>query len=314
MAAKVSIVIPALNEEKSIPVLYGRIRNAMGDLPHEIIFVDDGSSDRTPEVLRELAGRDSRVKMVRLRKNCGKAVAYSAGFEHASGEILVTMDADLQDDPAEIHLFLAKIEEGYDLVSGWKYKGKGPAGKAFASRLFNRITARLTGIRLHDFNCPFKAYRKELVKELNLYGDLFRFIPVLADEKGFRIGEIKIENYDRAYGRSRYGTGRYLRTFFDLITVLFLTRFKKSPLYLFGSMGFAMLLLGFLINLYLTYQKMFRGLLLHREPLLLLGVLLMVLGAQFISIGLITEMIASISHEGRGVHSLIREVVAGKEA
>lgn len=313
MKRTISIVIPAFNEEMSIPVLYDRIKKAMGGLVYEIIFVDDGSTDRTPQILGELVARDAWVKAVRLRKNCGKAVAYSAGFEHASGEIIVTMDADLQDDPGEIHLFLRKMEEGYDLVSGWKYKGKGSGGRAVASRLFNRITAKLTGIDLHDFNCPFKAYTRALARELDLYGDLFRFIPVLVAEKGYRVGEVKIENYARTYGTSRYGFARYARTFFDLITVLFLTKFKKSPLYLFGSMGCAMLALGLMINSYLTYQKLFRGMILHQEPLLLLGILLMVLGVQFISIGLIMEMIISVSHERGRVHSMVKEVIARKE-
>jgi len=295
------------------PVLHERISKAMGDLSYEIIVVDDGSSDRTAELLKGIIGRDARVTMVGLRKNFGKAAAYSAGFAHASGEIVVTMDADLQDDPAEIHHFLRKLEEGYDLVNGWKYAGKGSGVKAWASRIFNKITARLTGIPLHDFNCPFKAYTKTVVKELELYGDLFRFIPVLVAEKGYRIGEVKIENYTRTYGRSRYGVSRYIRTFFDLITVLFLTRFRKSPLYFFGSIGFAMLFLGFIINVYLTYQKMLHGMFLSEQPLLLLGILLMVLGVQFLSIGLITETIVSVSHEKGRVHSLIREIAARKE-
>ena len=312
MDRKISIVVPAFNEEKSIPVLHGRITKAMEGLSYEVIFVDDGSSDGTAEVLKGIAGRDRRVKGIRLRKNCGKATAYSAGFGYASGEVVVTMDADLQDDPAEIHRFLEKLDEGYDLVNGWKYKGKGSPVRAFASTVFNRVTARLTGIALHDFNCPFKAYRREVVGELVLYGDLFRFIPVLVSDRGYRIGEVTIENYPREHGRSRYGVARYIRTLFDLVTVLFLTRFKKSPLYFFGSIGLAMALLGFLIDLYLTYQKAFHGMLLSQQPLLLLGILLIVLGVQFTSIGLITEMIVSISHEGGRVRSLIREVIGGE--
>lgn len=309
MNNKISIMIPVLNEAANIPVLYELIKKSMGSLSYEVIFVDDGSSDNSLEVLRQIVENDRCVKVVRLRRNFGKAIAYSAGFKNSSGDIIITMDGDLQDDPAEIHKFLNKIEEGYDVVSGWKYRGKGGFIRASASKIFNKMTSSLTGIRLHDFNCPFKAYRKDALDALSLYGDLYRFIPVLIYEKGYKIGEVKIENYLRKFGKSKYKASRYIRTFLDLITVLFLTKFKKSPLYLFGSIGFIMFGIGFLIDLYLTYQKLFHGILLSQQPLLFLGILLMMISVQFISIGLITEMMVSLYHEREKVDSLVNEVI-----
>jgi len=307
MNETISIIIPVLNESKNIPILYEKIKESMDGLNYEIIFVDDGSSDNTFELLKSIVEKNPAVKAIKLRKNFGKAAAYSAGFENSNGDIIVTMDGDLQDDPAEIHKFLKKIEEGYDVVSGWKYRGKGRFDKAIASKFFNKITSFMTGIKLHDFNCPFKAYRKEVLNNISLYGDLYRFIPVLVYERGYKIGEIKIENYPRKFGKSKYKINRYIRAFLDLITVLFLTKFKKSPLYLFGNVGLSVFMVGFLIDLYLTYKKIFHGLVLSQQPILFLGILLMIIGAQFISIGLITEMMVNIFHERKDV-SIIKEI------
>lgn len=308
MGKKISVVVPMLNEAPNVRPLHEQLKKALGTLNHEIIFVDDGSTDKTFQILTDIVNQDLMTKVVRLRKNFGKAAAYSAGFENATGDIVVTMDGDLQDDPAEIHKFLAKIDEGYDAVTGWKYRGKGRFDKAIASKIFNRLTSFLTGIKLHDFNCPFKAYRREVLDHIVLYGDLFRFIPVLLADKGYQIAEVKIENHKRQFGRSKYKFSRYLRTFFDMITILFLTKFRHSPLYLFGSMGAMIFGTGFLIDLYLTYRKIFGDLLISKEPLLFLGILLMFIGVQFVSIGLITEMIVNSFHE-KGKANYIREIL-----
>jgi glycosyltransferase involved in cell wall biosynthesis len=313
MGTEISVVIPLLNEAPNVRPLHEQLKKALGTLNHEIIFVDDGSTDNTFQVLTDLVNEDLMTKVVRLRKNFGKAAAYSAGFQNASGDIVVTMDGDLQDDPAEIHKFLAKMDEGYDAVTGWKYRGKGRFDKAIASRIFNRLTSFLTGIKLHDFNCPYKAYRREVLDDIVLYGDLFRFIPVLLADKGYRIAEVKIENHTRKFGKSKYSFSRYLRTSFDMITILFLTKFRHSPLYLFGSIGVSMFAAGFLIDLYLTYRKIFSGLLISKEPLLFLGILLMFIGVQFISIGLITEMIVNSFHE-KGKVNYIREILVHKQS
>lgn len=313
MKKKISLVIPVLNESKNIQELYEHISKSMLEFEYEIIFVDDGSTDETAETLKVIVEEDYNVKVVRLRRNFGKAIAYSAGFQNAQGDIVITMDGDLQDDPGEIHKFISKIEEGYDVVNGWKYRGKGRWDKTLASMTFNKITSLLSGVKLHDFNCPFKAYRKEVLEELDLYGDLFRFIPVLVREKGYSIGEVKIENRLRRFGKSKYSFSRYPRTMLDLMTVLFLTKFKKSPLYLFGSLGLLMFGSGFFIDLYLVFQKIFNGLKLSEQPLLLLGILLMVVGAQFISIGLITEMMVSLFHKKDKINLAVREILSKKQ-
>ena len=309
MKKNISLVVPVLNEAKNIPVLYEQIRKATPGVDCQIVFVDDGSTDETFSILKEISEKDPALKVVRLRKNFGKAVAYSAGFLNSTGDIVVTMDGDLQDDPGEIHKFISKIDEGYDLVNGWKYRGKGRLDKAVASRIFNRITSFLTGIKLHDFNCPFKAFKREVIEDLNIYGDLFRFIPVLVNEKGYRIGEVKIENHLRRYGKTKYKFSRYFRTLLDLITVIFLTKFRRSPLYLFGSIGMTMFISGFSVDLYLSLQKVLYGLKLSEQPLLFLGILLMIIGAQFISIGLIMEMMVNLFHEKNKVSSFIKETL-----
>ncbi len=299
MNKKISIIIPVLNESGSIATLCDKIKTAVSSLNYEVIFVDDGSTDESPKILRDIVDKNDNFKAIRLRKNFGKAVAYSVGFENAKGDIVVTLDGDLQDDPAEIPRFLEKIEEGYDLVSGWRYERKDKVNKALASKFFNKITSSLTGVKLHDFNCPFKAYRKEVLGSISIYGDLYRFIPVLVHDKGFSIAEIKVENHARKFGKSRYKASRYMRAFLDLLTVLFVTKFKKSPLYLFGNVGLAAFGTGFAIDLYLTLRKIFFGTFLSKHPLLFLGILLMIIGIQFISIGLITEMMVNIFHEKR---------------
>ena len=289
---EVSLVIPLYNEAESLPELQAALAAALTPYADrcEMIFVDDGSADGSFERLKALRDGDKRVKVVRLRSNQGKAMALAAGFREALGEIIVTMDADLQDDPKEIARFLQKLEEGYDLVSGWKVTRHDPWLRRLLSAIFNRVTSRLTGVRLHDFNCGFKAYRRAVIDELRLYGELHRFIPVLANWRGFRIAEIEVEHHPRKYGRSRYGAERIPRGFFDLVTVLMLTRYTTRPLHLFGLFGLVLGLAGFGIVAYLSIGWLF-GKWIAGRPLFLLGTLMVIAGLQLVSFGLLAEMI-----------------------
>lgn len=292
MPAEVSVVVPLYNEEPNLQLLHDELVRALFSLkrPYEIIFVNDGSTDGSTEVLERLAASDPRTCVVHLRRNFGKATALAAGFREANGKIVITMDADLQDNPAEIPRFVAGIEAGYDLVSGWKHHRRDPISKTLPSKIFNKVVSAATGLKLHDFNCGFKAYSRNLVDNLRLYGELHRYIPALAHGEGFRVTEIPVDHRPRKHGKSKYGWERYTRGLLDLLTVLFITRYTKKPLHLFGSLGLALVLLGFGVNSYLAMLWLMGHAIGHR-PLLTLGVLLMVLGVQFISTGLLGEMI-----------------------
>jgi glycosyltransferase involved in cell wall biosynthesis len=257
----------------------------------EIVFVDDGSSDGTSDRVREEHALDERVKLVRLRRNFGKAAALSAGIDASRGDLIITMDGDLQDDPAEIPRFLAALAEGpYDLVSGWKQHRQDPISKRYPSRLFNWATRRLARVDLHDFNCGFKAYRREVLEQISIYGELHRYIPVLASRMGFAVGEISVVHHPRRHGASKYGWDRFYKGLLDLITVLFITKYTRRPLHLFGVIGLFCLTGGVAINTYLAV-RWFQGSNLSDRPLLLLGVLLMLLGIQVLTTGLVGEMI-----------------------
>jgi len=295
----ISVVVPVHDEERSVALLYDELRSAIEPLhePWEVIFVDDGSTDGTFSALTRLHNSEQNVRVVRLRRNFGKATALVAGFDQVRGETVVTIDGDLQDDPAEIPRLLAKLDEGFDLVTGWKTHRRDPISRRVLSRLFNRVTSAFSGVRLHDMNCGLKAYRKEVVHGLRLYGELHRFIPVLAHYRGFRIAELPVNHRPREHGRSRYGVERYLRGFLDLLTVSFIGRYGHRPLHLFGGLGLLLGAIGSAILIYLTVVKAL-GHAIGQRPLLLLGVLLVVIGMQFFSLGLISEMITS-HHEER---------------
>jgi glycosyltransferase involved in cell wall biosynthesis len=301
------MVIPLFNEKESLPELYQGIVQELsshsGDL--EIIFVDDGSTDGSFSTLKRLQNRDPRIRIIRFRRNFGKSAALAAGFRHARGEVIVTMDADLQDLPQEVGKLLAQLEQGFDLVSGWKVKRQDPWRKRVASRIFNFVTALLTGVPLHDLNCGLKAYRREVIREVKVYGEMHRFIPVLASYRGFRIGEVPVDHAPRAYGRSKYGAGRFLGGFFDLLTVIMLTRYNSKPLHVFGILGVVLLLAGFSIQAYLTVGW-FLGRWIEDRPLFMLGILFLIMGVQFIFFGLLAEMIAYSSRR-EGDYS-VREV------
>jgi glycosyltransferase involved in cell wall biosynthesis len=304
-----SFVIPVLNEQESLPVLYSEIVQNCGIHSYEIVFVDDGSTDGSFKVMNSIAQQDPQIKIIRFRRNFGKAAALQAGFNIVEGNVVFTMDADLQDNPSEILNFLAKLDEGYDLVSGWKRHRLDPLHKVLPSKLFNSVTARTFKLKLKDYNCGFKAYRHPLEKELDLYGEMHRYIPALAHALGFRVGEIAIEHRARQFGRSKYGFERYLRGFFDLLTVKMITQYIKSPLYLFGRIGIISAFSGVLVTAYLAVLKLFFGQPLSNRPLLFLGILLILAGLQFVSMGLISELIVNRFRVGKRVPISIAETV-----
>jgi len=305
----ISVVIPVHNEERSVALLLDELDSALEPLeePWEAIFVDDGSTDGTFSALTRLHAAHERVQVVRLRRNFGKATALQAGFGRARGEQIVTIDGDLQDDPAEIPRLLARLEEGFDLVSGWKTRRRDPWTRRTLSRLFNWVTGRISGLRLHDLNCGLKAYRVDVLRGLRIYGELHRFLPVLAHYQGFRVGELSVNHRPREHGRSRYGVERYLRGFLDLLTVSFIGRYRHRPLHLFGGFGLVLGLFGTAILAYLTVLKLTGAAIGHR-PLLVLGVLLVVVGMQFFSLGLLSEMVTSQHEERAGARDRELEI------
>jgi glycosyltransferase involved in cell wall biosynthesis len=304
----ISVVVPLHNEERSIPLLHEELEAALDPLgePWESVYVDDGSTDGSFAALTRLHARAENVRVVRLRRNFGKAAALASGFAQATGDRVVTIDGDLQDDPAEIPRLLAKLEEGFDLVSGWKTKRRDPLRRRIPSKIFNRVAGWMSGLRLHDMNCGLKAYRAEVVQNLVLYGELHRFIPVLAHEQGYRVAELPVHHRPREHGRSRYGLERYLRGFLDLLTVSFMGRYRHRPLHLFGGLGLLLGLTGTAVLVYLTIDKIL-GHAIGKRPLLTLGVLLVVVGMQFFTLGLISEMITS-HHEERALAREQRDV------
>ena len=291
----ISVVIPAHNEVENLDKLRQNLVSTLEEVgrPFEVIFIDDGSTDSTYEKIVEFAKEDVRFKGIRMRKNVGKANALAAGFEAAKGEIVFTLDADNQDDPAEIPKFLEKLDEGYDLVSGWKKTRHDPSQRVIASRIFNGAIRLISGVHLHDFNCGFKAYRSEVVKNLTLYGEWHRFIPVLSYHQGFRVTEIEVRHHPRVHGKSRYGWERYFRGFADLLTLLFLSQYSERPAHLFSGIGFVLGGSGFLISLYLASLHFIQGTIGGRYTMLSLGILLMLLGAQFFFTGLMAELFVS---------------------
>ena len=295
----ISIVIPLFNEQESILDLYSEICNAISSYNDwEIIFIDDGSSDGSAEKIIDIASKDSKVKLISFYRNFGKSAALSEGFKNANGDIIITMDADLQDDPAEIPNFVNKISEGSDLVSGWKKVRHDPWVKTFPSKIFNFVTRLLTGVKIHDFNCGIKAYRSSVIKSIEIFGGRHRYIPALAGQKNFSISEIIVNHRPRKYGTTKYGGSRLLHGFFDLLTILFLNKYTQHPLHFFGMIGLTTFTAGILTDLVVLYYKFWLG-----EPfakhiaLLLLGLILLFIGIQFFSIGLLGEMMARYSED-----------------
>jgi glycosyltransferase involved in cell wall biosynthesis len=292
--ADLSVVIPLYNEEESLKELHQQLRNTLGrlNLRYELLFIDDGSTDRSIQVLRDLRRNDKHVRIYRFRRNYGKSAALSVGFEKAQGNIIITMDADLQDDPAEIPALKRKLEEGYDLVSGWKKVRHDPITKTIPSRFFNFVTSVMTGVRLHDINCGLKAYRRDVVKSVNVYGELHRYVPVLAHWEGFKVGEMVVHHRARKFGKTKFGVGRFWKGFLDLLTVLFTTRYFRRPLHFFGPLGLIAILAGLVTDGILVVEWFQGTTALTNRPLFLVGIMLIIVGIQFFSIGLLGEMIS----------------------
>ena len=289
----ISIVVPVYNEEESLPELEKAIHAALADqFTYEIIFVDDGSSDGSWAVIKTLSEKKDFIHGINFSHNYGKSVALQAGFETVKGDFVVTMDADLQDDPNEVPEMVQILKDGYDLVSGWKKERHDPISKTIPSKFFNFVTRKAAGIELHDFNCGLKAYRAEVVENIYLYGELHRYIPMLAKREGYtRITEKVVKHHPRKYGKTKFGLSRFMNGFLDLITITFVQKYLQKPMHFFGSVGVLMLLLGGGINLYMAFLKFVYGQGIGDRPLLFLGILLMVVGVQFFSTGLLGEMI-----------------------
>jgi len=292
-SVKISIVVPLFNEEESLVELHEQLSKAVCSLekPIEFLFIDDGSTDNSMRVLSELHNKDPQVRVVQFRRNYGKSAALALGFKEARGEFIVTLDADLQDEPYEIPNLVKKLEEGFDLVSGWKKIRKDPFIKKNTSKLFNFVTRKMTGLGIHDMNCGLKAYRREVTETVNVYGQLHRFLPVLAQWQGFKVGEVVVKHNPRKYGKTKFGASRFFAGFFDLVTVLFITRYTKRPLHLFGLIGLVSFIVGIGISSYLAIERLLLGRYLSDRPLLFLGILAIIVGVQFVSIGLLGEMI-----------------------
>jgi len=292
-----SVVIPAYNEEENVPILYEKLKKVLDGLgeDYEIIFVDDGSTDGTYQRLKQLAEKDSRLKVIRFKRNYGQTAAMSAGFEHAKGDVIITLDADLQNDPEDIPLLLEKLEEGYHVVSGWRKDRKDPfLSRRLPSMIANWLISKITGVHLHDYGCTLKAYRAEVVKDLELFGDMHRFLPALTKRRGAKITEVVVRHHPRMFGRSKYGIGRTVRVLLDIMLVKFLNEYINKPLYMFGSVGFLLLGLGLFSLFYLIFLKLFLEEPIGRRPLLILSVLLILAGIQLISTGLLAELLVRI--------------------
>ncbi len=309
-----SIVIPVMNEQQSVRPLYEKLSSQVEQLGkrYEVIFVDDGSKDGTFAELKQLHDEHPDiVRVIRFRRNFGKTPALVAGFSRCRGNVVFTMDGDLQDDPEEIPNFLAKLDEGYDLVSGWKFPRLDPISKTLPSKVFNGMVSKLTGVRLHDINNGFKAYRREIIEDphLKLYGEFHRFVPVMAEWRGYRIAEIKVRHHPRQFGVSKFGVRRFARGLVDLLNVLFLISFLRTPLRLFGPLGFWTFLAGILIDVFVVFRSYFViHQPIHNQPLLFIGILLMIFGVQFILTGLQSEMIRHYAFQPGEEYSIKQEL------
>ena len=310
---EISVVVPAMNEEQNIRLLYEKISSQLLSLgkSFEVIFVDDGSTDHTFDVLAQIhAENPGVVRVIRFRRNFSKTPALVAGFSRCRGQIVFTMDGDLQDDPVEIPRFLEKLDEGYDLVTGWKFPRLDPISKTFPSRIFNGMVSTFTGVHLHDINNGFKAYRRELIEDphLKLYGEFHRFVPVMAHWRGFKVAEIKVRHHPRKFGVSKFGARRFARGLIDLLNVLFLTSFLRTPLRLFGPLGFFTFMLGILVDIFVVGRRFISGQPIHEQPLLFVGIVLMIFGVQFVLTGLQSEMIRHYAFQPGEEYSIKQEL------
>ena len=316
-----SVIVPFFNEEESLPLLLDQLYEALSErdfralfespFSFELLMIDDGSTDTSADIVREHIELRPEVKLVSFQKNFGKTAALAAGFNYASGDYVVTLDADLQDDPCAVKELIEKLQEGYDLVSGWKQHRQDPWSKTFPSRIFNMTTRVFTGIDLHDFNCGLKAYRRNVVKSLELHGEMHRYIPVLAQWKGFRVTEIPVKHNSRKYGRTKFGASRFFPGLFDFFTVLFITRYLRQPMHFFGMLSLLSFVAGFGISLYVTIGKIFFNEAVVNRPILFLGILLIIIAVQFFSLGLLGEMLTRDTSTTS--HFIVRETVNVEE-
>ena len=296
-----SIVIPVFNEEQSINRLFDEIKLAIdNNYSYEIIFINDGSTDNTVNTISEIILNNKNIKLIDLNKNYGKSIALQEGFNCSSGNIVVTMDGDLQDDPSEINKLISVINDGSDIVSGWKKDRNDPFSKTFPSKFFNYIVSFFSGVKIHDFNCGLKAYKKEVIKSLNLYGGMHRFIPFLASLDGFNTSEIVINHRKRKFGKSKYSSSRLAKGLFDFLTVLFMAKYSKRPMHFFGRLGLFISFFGFFILCYLSIQWL-NGQWIGNRPLFYLGIMLVIVGFQFLSLGLVGELLVKYGYSSRDV-------------
>ena len=298
----ISVVVPLYNEEDNVQLLYEEIKGVLDTMAEqaEIVFVDDGSRDTTLAKLEVIQAGDDHVRVVSLRRNFGQTAAMTAGFDHARGGVIITMDGDLQNDPHDIPQLVGKLNEGYDVVSGWRYDRQDPfLSRKLPSQLANRLISRVTGVGLHDYGCTLKAFRREVIDNINLYGEMHRFIPAIASGMGISFTEVKVNHRARRFGTSKYGISRTIRVVLDLITVKFMLSYATRPLHVFGTVGVVSSLLGVTIGLILTVQRQLFGIGLANRPLLLLAVLLIFMGIQFITIGLLAELVVRTYHESQ---------------
>jgi glycosyltransferase involved in cell wall biosynthesis len=308
----ISVVIPVFHEEGNLVELHRRLTDVLVEigLPYEIVFVDDGSKDGTWRVIKELRADDPRIVALRHRRNFGKARGLANGFAVARGEAVITMDGDLQDDPDELPRFIQALNDGADLASGWKQRRQDPLGKTAPSRVFNWTVRKVSGVQLHDFNCGFKAYRREVTQNIRLYGELHRFTPVLANAEGFQIVELPVKHHPRTWGESKYGWSRLFKGFLDLVTVAFLTKYRQRPMHLLGLPGLISIAFGVIVGVYLTIEKLAFDARIGARPLLLLGVLLIIIGVQFFGLGVIGEFLTHASNKpGADPNATTRETL-----
>ncbi len=309
-----SIIIPVYNEEENIAALFAQLREALtgSGRSYEIIAVDDGSSDASFELLRELHAQDDHLQVIRFRRNFGQTAAFAAGFDHSRGEVVITMDADLQNDPADIPLLLAEVDKGYDVVSGWRVDRQDAlVTRRLPSMVANWLISQVTGVHLHDYGCSLKAYRREVIKGVQLYGELHRFIPALSSWMGVSVTEIPVRHHARRFGKSKYGISRTIRVLLDLLTVRFLLSYSTRPIQIFGGLGLLSFLVGTALGVYLTFVKLALGQDIGSRPLLLLAVLLMLVGVQLITMGLLGELVVRTYYESQGKKIYaVRDVLA----
>ncbi|OGW54164.1 MAG: glycosyl transferase [Nitrospirae bacterium RBG_13_43_8] len=308
-----SVIIPLYNEEENIPLLYEKLKEYLNSLEkeYEILFIDDGSTDRTLSILEEIQSKDNKVIVLSLRRNFGQTAAFAAGFDFARGDIVVTMDGDLQNDPADISKLLELIKD-HDLVSGWRKNRKDPFfSRRLPSLMANWLISNVTGVKLHDYGCSLKAYRRDVIKNLKLYGEMHRFIPAVASWYGVRVAEVEVAHHPRLKGRSKYGISRTIKVVLDLITVKFLQSFSTKPIQFFGPIGVMCGFLGFLLSLYLAVDKIFLGHQIGGRPLLLLGALLIIVGIQLIGMGLLGEMLVRVYHESQRKPTYVIKKILG---